>query len=182
MSAAAQLRLGLDLGGTKLAGVVMALDGEIVAARRVPSPRDDYVETLQAIEDLVERLEHDVGGSGNAGDVERASHLVLQPCPNRRFRRIVSQAQLSANGGGDDRRFFVDRYDRAQRVPLVEGGDFGGRAGGVQEIERQQRVFGETLHRALFFRRHDDPDSDSARSLHEIASAIGRGRQKKQDP
>ena len=44
MSAAAQLRLGLDLGGTKLAGVVMALDGEIVAARRVPSPRDDYVE------------------------------------------------------------------------------------------------------------------------------------------
>ncbi len=64
MSAAAQLRLGLDLGGTKLAGVVMAPDGEVVAARRVPSPRDDYGATLQSIVDLIDRLQGDVGASG----------------------------------------------------------------------------------------------------------------------
>ena len=64
MSAAARLRLGLDLGGTKLAGVVMAPDGEVVAARRVLSPRDDYGATVQSIVDLIERLQDDVGASG----------------------------------------------------------------------------------------------------------------------
>jgi fructokinase len=50
------LRIGIDLGGTKIEGLV--LDGSREAARlRVDTPRDDYDGTLARIIDLVTRLE-----------------------------------------------------------------------------------------------------------------------------
>jgi fructokinase len=50
------MRLGIDLGGTKMEGI--ALDGGRELSRlRVPTPRDDYDATLHAIADLVGRLE-----------------------------------------------------------------------------------------------------------------------------
>ena len=52
------LRIGIDLGGTKIEGI--ALDGSREAARRrVATPRDDYEGTLAAIEGLVTKLEMD---------------------------------------------------------------------------------------------------------------------------
>jgi len=50
------LRIGIDLGGTKIEGV--ALDGSREAARlRIATPRDDYEGTLDAIAGLVLNLE-----------------------------------------------------------------------------------------------------------------------------
>jgi fructokinase len=50
------LRIGIDLGGTKIEGVV--LDGSREAARlRIATPRDDYEGTLAAIAGLVLNLE-----------------------------------------------------------------------------------------------------------------------------
>ena len=40
------LRLGLDLGGTKIAAVVLAADGRVLWEHRVATPRHDYDGTV----------------------------------------------------------------------------------------------------------------------------------------
>ncbi len=54
-------RLGIDLGGTKIEGVVLDAAGMALAGLRIPSPRGDYAATLDAIAHVVERLEADCG-------------------------------------------------------------------------------------------------------------------------
>lgn len=61
------LRLGIDLGGTKIAGVALAPDGAAVAEQRMASPRDDYPATLDAVAAIVARLEQAAGGRGSIG-------------------------------------------------------------------------------------------------------------------
>jgi fructokinase len=53
------MRIGIDLGGTKIAGIVMTDDGHVRVQARVASPRDDYPATLTAVSTLVARLEAD---------------------------------------------------------------------------------------------------------------------------
>jgi fructokinase len=50
-------RIGIDLGGTKIAGIVLNPEGRLCAEARVPTPRDDYQATLQAVCDLTDELE-----------------------------------------------------------------------------------------------------------------------------
>lgn len=50
------LRIGIDLGGTKIEGVVMDDDGAERPRRRVPTPRNDYAATVDAIVALVAGL------------------------------------------------------------------------------------------------------------------------------
>lgn len=57
-------RVGIDLGGTKIEGVVMARDSAVLARRRVATPQGDYAATLAAVAQLVAELERDVGASG----------------------------------------------------------------------------------------------------------------------
>lgn len=61
------LRLGIDLGGTKIAGVALAADGTSVAEHRMPAPRHDYAATIGAIAGMVARLEAKSGGHGSIG-------------------------------------------------------------------------------------------------------------------
>lgn len=61
------VRIGIDLGGTKIEGVVLDAAGVVRAKRRVPTPRDDYQATLGAIADTVEALEQEAGASGCVG-------------------------------------------------------------------------------------------------------------------
>lgn len=57
------LRIGIDLGGTKIEGVVMDETGGERPRRRVPTPRDDYAATIEAIATLVDDLIADAGVS-----------------------------------------------------------------------------------------------------------------------
>ena len=58
------LRIGIDLGGTKIEGI--ALEGSRECARtRIDTPRDDYVGTLDAIAALVSDLERSAGTTGS---------------------------------------------------------------------------------------------------------------------
>lgn len=50
-------RIGVDLGGTKIRGVVLDPEGGISSDVRRWTPRDSYPETLNAIVDLVETLD-----------------------------------------------------------------------------------------------------------------------------
>jgi fructokinase len=61
------LRLGIDLGGTKIAGVALAADGTVVAEHRMAAPRHDYAATVRAIGEMVAVLEQSAGVSGTIG-------------------------------------------------------------------------------------------------------------------
>jgi len=66
----ATLRIGIDLGGTKIEGVALSRDGAEVARRRIETPRD-YEQTLLAIDGLISFLEDDA--SAVTGQKERGS-------------------------------------------------------------------------------------------------------------
>lgn len=76
------LRIGIDLGGTKIAGIVLDADGATRAEARVPSPRGNYEGTLDAIAGLVAALERQAGtagasvGVGMPGAISRATGLI----------------------------------------------------------------------------------------------------------
>ena len=60
------MRIGVDLGGTKIEGI--ALDGSREVARmRVETPRDDYHATVDAVAALAESLEQRAGVRGTVG-------------------------------------------------------------------------------------------------------------------
>ena len=58
------MQIGIDLGGTKIEGVVMGPGSRILQRARVPTPQTDYAATIRAIVDLVARLERDAGAQG----------------------------------------------------------------------------------------------------------------------
>jgi fructokinase len=51
------VKIGIDLGGTKIEGILLDAAGDEVLRQRVPTPRGDYTATVDAICGLVERLE-----------------------------------------------------------------------------------------------------------------------------
>ncbi len=61
------LRIGIDLGGTKIEAAVVAADGEIRLRRRIATPRDDYDGTIAALVGLVEEIEREAGGPMTVG-------------------------------------------------------------------------------------------------------------------
>jgi fructokinase len=61
------MRIGIDLGGTKIEAIALDAAGATLARRRIPSPRDDYAATLNAIADLVQTLETQTGQTGSVG-------------------------------------------------------------------------------------------------------------------
>jgi len=61
------MRLGIDLGGTKIEIAALADDGSELLRRRIPTPQADYPATLQAIVGLVIATEREVGRRGSIG-------------------------------------------------------------------------------------------------------------------
>lgn len=61
------LRLGVDLGGTKIEAIALGSEGEERARRRIPTPRNDYRATVEAVAALVEALESELGARGTVG-------------------------------------------------------------------------------------------------------------------
>jgi len=61
------LRIGIDLGGTKIEAIALDDAGRPLVRRRKPTPRDDYEGTLRAVTDLVLEIEADLGRKGTVG-------------------------------------------------------------------------------------------------------------------
>jgi fructokinase len=75
------MRIGVDLGGTKIEGIAIADTGEERARRRIAAPRGDYGNTLAAVSGLVAAIERDVAtrcsvGIGIPGTVSPATGLI----------------------------------------------------------------------------------------------------------
>jgi fructokinase len=60
------MRIGIDVGGTKIEGLALAEDGAERARHRVPTPTI-YDDVLGAIRDLVGRVEQQAGGRATVG-------------------------------------------------------------------------------------------------------------------
>jgi fructokinase len=75
------MRIGIDLGGSKIEGILLDRDGNVRARERVATPQGDYRATLSAIHGLVLQLEQLAGkqcsvGIGMPGTQSRATGLV----------------------------------------------------------------------------------------------------------
>lgn len=56
------MRIGIDLGGTKIEGVALTEDGQELVRRRVPTPAGDYDGTVRAVAELVAEIAGVAGG------------------------------------------------------------------------------------------------------------------------
>ncbi|HJY75703.1 MAG TPA: ROK family protein [Burkholderiales bacterium] len=70
-----RLRIGVDLGGTKIEAVALEGSREL-ARRRVPTPRGDYEATVSAVASLVRQIGEGTVGIGIPGALSRVSGLV----------------------------------------------------------------------------------------------------------
>src|SRR5689334_12692735 len=61
------MRIGIDLGGTKIEGIAIDADGRERLRRRIAAPRGDYQRTLDAVAGLVRDIEREVGERGTVG-------------------------------------------------------------------------------------------------------------------
>ncbi|RKZ93594.1 MAG: fructokinase [Candidatus Parabeggiatoa sp. nov. 1] len=61
------LRIGVDLGGTKIEVIALDNQGQTLARERVPTPIGDYAATVQTIVDLVHHIEQRLGSQGSIG-------------------------------------------------------------------------------------------------------------------
>ncbi len=75
------MRIGIDLGGTKIEALALSDEGRELARYRVDTPRHDYDGTIAAMVALVQRLESETGatatvGAGIPGSIRASTGLV----------------------------------------------------------------------------------------------------------
>jgi fructokinase len=96
-----KIRIGVDLGGTKIEFVALERDRREVHRDRVATPRDDYDGTIRAIKEGVERIEAALGQSGSVGvgipgTISQIAHTVKNAnstwMNGRAFDRDLSEA------------------------------------------------------------------------------------------
>ena len=75
------MRIGIDLGGTKIEGIALDQQGQTKTRQRIAAPRGDYHATVRAITGLVDAIERELGviasvGVGIPGTISAATGLV----------------------------------------------------------------------------------------------------------
>jgi len=61
------MRIGIDLGGTKIEGIALSETGDELFRHRISTPQSDYRATLQSIAGLVDKIESAVNETGSIG-------------------------------------------------------------------------------------------------------------------
>ena len=161
-----EMRIGIDLGGTKIEGAVLDDAGNTVARRRVPTPRGDYDASIAAVVALVAALEQDAGerctvGVGMPGTISRATGLVKNAnstwLNGRTFDRDLCDALKRRVRFTNDANCFAlsEAEDGAAAGAhvvfgvIIGTGTGGGIVVGRQIIEGRNGVAGEWGHNAL---------------------------------
>ncbi|MCZ6906862.1 MAG: ROK family protein [Deltaproteobacteria bacterium] len=75
------MRIGIDLGGTKIEAIALTDDGKIATRRRVAAPSGNYDKTIRAVVDLVMGIEGELRirarvGIGTPGAISPATRLI----------------------------------------------------------------------------------------------------------
>lgn len=100
MTASQALRIGVDLGGTKIEAIALSATGEVVARLRAATPRGDYEATLAAVADLVRRIE---AMAARHGAVAGSVGVGIPGALSRRDGRIKNANSTWLNGRAFDR-------------------------------------------------------------------------------
>ena len=91
--------VGIDIGGTKIAGALVAEDGTIVRENRVPTPASDPAAIADAVVALIKELSDGVevlaAGVAAAGFVDAAGANIVY-APNLSWRNEPFKAKLEA--------------------------------------------------------------------------------------
>jgi fructokinase len=61
------MRIGIDIGGTKIEGIAIDQNRQILFRERISTPAGNYQATISAVASLVDRIERDTGQSGSVG-------------------------------------------------------------------------------------------------------------------
>ncbi len=74
-------RIGIDLGGTKTASILLDVHNNVICEQRILSPRDTYTNTVSSIQKIIAELEHTLEhkalvGIGIPGSVSPQTGLV----------------------------------------------------------------------------------------------------------
>ncbi len=168
------MRIGIDLGGTKIEGIVLDDGGGERARLRVATPRGDYAGTVRAVADLVRALEARAGarcrvGVGHPGALSPATGLIKNANSTALNGRPLDR-DLRAALGRDEVRLANDANcfavseaaDGAGRgAPVVFGVILGtGVGGGIvidgRPLQGAQAIAGEWGHNALPLPRDDE--------------------------
>ena len=168
------MRIGIDLGGTKIEGLVLGDDGTERARLRVPTPQESYEATVAAVAGVVRDLEARAGarcriGIGHPGALSPATGLIKN-ANSTRLNGHPLDRDLRAAIGRDDVRLSND----ANCLTVSEAADgaaagckvvFGvilgtGVGGGIvvdgRPITGAQAIAGEWGHNALPLPRDDE--------------------------
>jgi fructokinase len=97
------MRIGIDLGGTKIEGVVLGRDGRELARERLATPVGTYEATIAAIQDLVTGLEAAAGtrctvGVATPGALSPATGLIKNANSTRLIGHPLDQDLTAALG------------------------------------------------------------------------------------
>lgn len=76
-------RIGIDLGGSKIGGILLASDGTVLAERRLSTPAGDYAGTLDAIAGLVAALENSIGEQRHRASIGIGMPGAISPATGR---------------------------------------------------------------------------------------------------
>jgi len=168
------MRIGIDLGGTKIEGIVLGDDGSERARLRVATPQENYEATVDAVAGVVRELEMRAGahcrvGIGHPGAISPATGLVKNANSTRLNGRPLD-ADLKQALGRDDVRLSNDANCFAVSEaadgagagdPIVFGVILGTGVGGGIVIDGRpvvgaQAIGGEWGHNALPLPRDDE--------------------------
>lgn len=168
------MRIGIDLGGTKIEGLVLGDDGTERARLRVPTPQESYEATVGAVVGVVRELEAKVGvhcrvGIGHPGALSPATGLVKNANSTRLNGRPLDVDLKHGLGRADvrlsnDANCFAvsEASDGAGAgAPIVFGVILGTGVGGGIVIDGKplvgaQAIAGEWGHNALPLPRDDE--------------------------
>lgn len=62
-----RMRIGIDLGGTKIETLAIDREGRELVRHRIDTPRENYEATIAAMAELVRRIEREAGTTGTVG-------------------------------------------------------------------------------------------------------------------
>jgi fructokinase len=167
------LRIGIDLGGTKIEVIALDADGVTLLRHRIPTPAGNYAATLDAVAELVRLAERSTGRQGTVGIAtpgaisprtgltKNSNSTVLngQPLDRDLARRLGRPVRIENDANCFALSEAID--GAAADARTVFGVILGTGVGGGVVIERhaligRNRIAGEWGHNALPWARADD--------------------------
>ena len=154
------IRIGVDLGGTKIEAIALGADGKVLSSRRVATPAHDYAAITRAVADLAHALESETGGrasvgigmpgaiSPKTGLVKNSNTAALNGCP---FDRDIAAALARPARLKNDANCFAlsEAVDGAGAGARVVFGVILGTGVGGALMSGRNRIAGEWGHNPL---------------------------------